>query len=390
MKNTLKACCLFLTMQAAPGFADSGYYIEVGQDTTQEEAAAQWKTLVERNKTLLGHLTYYPKAVFQAGVAVNTRIQAGPIPTKAKAQKICARLFTNAIPCFVIEGLDAAPASEMSNLSEQAEGKPPSLPWLAQEATNLPWLNSDRKGQVQVAEAIRVPLSEGNDAATIKPLNPTFKVPSSDNQSNTKSATTPGWLTIDTFPNEDVALSFWEEVHSALPKNAAHLHVRVMKPLMTQQQSTASLAVGPFTDSAEATAFCDSIQAKERGLACNYDGGASATKPTHGDGYNNRRIAEARKHFQQNPPADVLNKQYWVQVLSAPNQLEALHQWEEMKAGNSDLLNGMRSSVSTSADHNAYVVRVGPVATNDDAIAFCTKLQGRGIKCRVLLYSVGP
>ena len=158
---------------------------------------------------------------------------------------------------------------------------------------------------------------------------------------------------------------------------------------MTQKQSTASLAVGPFADSAEAAAFCESIQAKERGLSCHYEGAPTA-KPTHGDAYNNRRIAEARKHLQENPPADVPSKQYWVQVLSAPNQLDALHQWEEMKAGNSDLLNGMRSSVSASADHSAYVVRVGPVATNDDAIAFCTKLQGRGIKCRVLLYSGGP
>jgi len=84
------------------------------------------------------------------------------------------------------------------------------------------------------------------------------------------------------------------------------------------------------------------------------------------------------------------SKQYWVQVVSASNQLEALHQWETMKTSNSDLLNGMRSSVSTSAtDKSAYVVRVGPIVNNDDAIKFCTKLQGRGIECRVLLYSVG-
>lgn len=179
-----------------------------------------------------------------------------------------------------------------------------------------------------------------------------------------------------------------------MPKGSANLHVRVMKPMMSQTQSTASLAVGPFADSAKASAFCDSIQARDRGLYCHYEGSAVGTQHaqlSHGEAYSNRRKAEARKHLQQNPQAAAPSKQYWVQVVSASNQMEALHQWEEMKANNSDLLNGMRSSVSPSAtDHSVYVVRVGPVANNDDAIQFCTKLQARSIDCRVLLYSAGP
>ena len=375
-----------LAMQVAPSFADNSYYVELGKDMGKDEAAAQWQALVAKNKSLFSHLQYFPKSVIQSGSVTGTRIQAGPITNKNKAQKICAKLFTQNIPCFVIEGIGNAPPTETMNLAEKA-GKPGLLPWLTadpinppppvQETSSLPWLqdNSKRQGRVQVAEAIRVPLTddfnpEGNGA---------------------------GWLTVDTFPNEDVATSFWEETRATLPKSEKTLHVRVMKPLMAEQQSTASLAIGPFADSTQAAAFCDSIQAKDRGLNCHYDGSPATEKTqlAHGDAYNNRRMAEARKHLKENPLADISpaagsSKQYWVQVVSASNQLEALHEWETLKSSNADLLGKMRSSVSASAtNHDIFVVRVGPIAGNDDAVQLCTKLQSRSIDCRVLLYSVG-
>ena len=405
-----------LAMQVAPSFADNSYYVELGKDMGKDEAAAQWQALVAKNKSLFSHLQYFPKSVIQSGSVTGTRIQAGPITNKNKAQKICAKLFTQNIPCFVIEGIGNAPPTETMNLAEKA-GKPGLLPWLTadpinppppvQETSSLPWLqdNSKRQGRVQVAEAIRVPLTddfnpEGNGKVTVSPLSelhPTFKKQAAANNVDTTGGNGAGWLTVDTFPNEDVATSFWEETRATLPKSEKTLHVRVMKPLMAEQQSTASLAIGPFADSTQAAAFCDSIQAKDRGLNCHYDGSPATEKTqlAHGDAYNNRRMAEARKHLKENPLADISpaagsSKQYWVQVVSASNQLEALHEWETLKSSNADLLGKMRSSVSASAtNHDIFVVRVGPIAGNDDAVQLCTKLQSRSIDCRVLLYSVG-
>ncbi len=423
MKNTtvkLLGVGLFcMAVQVAPCYADADFYVELGKDTTKEEAISEWKSLVSKHKSLLSKLQYYPKSVMQGGVAVSTRIQAGPINNKAKAQKICSKLFTDNIPCFVIEGIDNAPPTQVMNLSDHPD-KPAGLPWLTassddiqpptpvKEASALPWLNqtppANRQGQVQVAEAIRVPLTdnfnpEGNGKVTVKALpdiKPTFRKQLSEEKPAAGAASGAGWLTVDTFPNEDVATSFWEEVHSSLPKKTSSLHVRVLKPLMVEKQAKASLSIGPFASNNEALAFCDTIQAKDRGLNCSYQGNAGDTQLAQLVGSSgNRRSGEVRKQFAQNAfsniaPAAGPSKQYWVQVLSASNQMDALHQWDSMKTSNADLLKGMRSSVSPSAtDKNEFVVRVGPIVNNDDAVKFCTKLQGRGIACRVLLYSIG-
>ncbi len=425
-------------MLAAPALADSDFYVEVGKDTTKEKAATDWKDLSAKYKGL-SKLKYFPKNVIQGGTTVGIRMQAGPIADKAKAQKICSKLFKDNVPCFVIEGNGSAP-TEVMNLSEKAEtkiasGGTPSaggsswLPWLntsevnqpppppvqeapapAKESSMLPWLNQKpdmRKPQVQVAEAIRVPLTDnfdpnGSGKVTVNSLpdiKPTFRkqfaennmAPAAGSVSGAGVKTGAGWLTLDTFANEDVATSFWEEAHSGLSKtDSKNLHVRVQKSLMSQ--SKAALSVGPFASNTVALAFCDKIQARDRGLNCNFEG--TVASDTRGNAYNNRRMADSRRRPSENPygaisPAAGPSKQYWVQVLSAQNQMEALRQWESMKSTNADVLNGMRSSVTTSPKTKDYVVRVGPIANNDDAIKFCGKLQDRGIKCSVLLYYVG-
>lgn len=426
----LKVGVLLACMHSTAVYADTDYYVELGKDTTKEEAASEWKALVSKHKSLLSRLQYFPKSVVESGVAVSTRIQAGPITNKAKAQKICAKLFTDDIPCFVIEGTDGAPPTQVMNLSQTADGKPASgsggLPWLSssdtiappvpvKETSALPWLNApaenpNRQGQVQVAEAIRVPLTDdfnpnGNGKVVVKPLadiKPTFRKQFAENKQEAAPVSGSGWLTVDTFPNDDIALSYWQEVRGTLPKKSAQsLRVRVMKPLMAKQENKASLSIGPFASNNDAYAFCESIQARDRGLNCRFEGAAAAqgtTQIARSDAYANRRMAEVRKRPVENlgaispaaGPNTKAGKQYWVQVLSASNQLDALHQWESMKSSNADLLDGMRSSVSPSAvNKNEFVVRVGPIVNNDDAIKFCTKLQGRGISCRVLLYSLG-
>ncbi|MBY0406393.1 MAG: SPOR domain-containing protein, partial [Rickettsiales bacterium] len=101
-----------------------------------------------------------------------------------------------------------------------------------------------------------------------------------------------------------------------------------------------------------------------------------------------------RKKPSENPaeaklaPAAGPAKQYWVQVVSAGSQMQALKEWEQLKASNTEIVGNLRSSVS-SADKRNYVVRVGPIAENDQAIRICSQLQKRNVECRVLMYSRG-
>lgn len=442
----------WLLLTAAPVAAAQGeFFVEIGNDVARENAQAEWDALVARHK-MLGRLTLYPKDVLQDNRPVTTRLQAGPISSKTAALKICNRLFAADVPCFVIEGVSSVPPAAMMRLNQNmnqnmhqsgalaADG---SLPWLsaraevveapkvkgedtaidgsARGAVALPWLSGERKAaeagegskqaQVQVAEAIRVPLTETQtleDAIRVRALpelKPSFGVrPLSDESQEMGSVSSgAGWLDVGYFVNEEIASSLWEEVRSANRKQAKTLNMRLATPAMKDDKVT--LSVGPFASSAEAYQFCRSgLQAGERGLSCRFsvnDAGAARGKllalNAHSDAYAER----GRRRPKENPtleaaqagklaPAAGPAKQYWVQVVTADSQMKALKAWEQVKADNSEVLGQLRSSVSASAtDKHSYVVRVGPIAENDDAIRVCSQLQKRQVECRVLLYSRG-
>ena len=410
---------LVLGVAAMPAFADEDkYYIEIGGDVSKDDAAKQWQELVAQHKALLGKLTFYPKSIIHSGAAVSTRIQAGPIADKPKAERICRRLFATNVACFVIEGLGEKPATQMMNLSEKAEEQslqvvqlpwspnsdvppPPPVAPAAPEPENATQ-ETEKQGSVHVAEAIRVPLTEneapqGNAQIVSKPL-PSLDIQQAKDgpYANESKDSGAGWLTVKSFPNEDVASSFWEEVRSGNSVKTKDLHVRVLTPLLAGNATGTSLGIGPFTSSSDAYAFCrETLQASARGLGCSFageplsepaDASALGAHYLHNDAYAARREAVERNRPAENPaiPGD----QYWVQVASAPTQMEALRMWDNLKSGNQDVLAGMRSSVSSSlADKNNFVVRVGPLGDSASAGNLCTTLHGRGVDCRVVVYT---
>jgi hypothetical protein len=202
----------------------------------------------------------------------------------------------------------------------------------------------------------------------------------------------------------------WEEVRAANRKQAKNLNMRVARPAVASNDSKITLSVGPFANSAEAYNFCrGGLQAGERGLRCSFvanDPGMANNQllalNAHSDAYAARR--EGRHRPKENPgtqqasadklsnlaPASGPSKQYWVQVVSADSQIQALKKWEQLKTENKEVIGDLRSSVSASAtDKSTYVVRVGPIPENDAAIRVCSQLQQRNVECRVLMYSQG-
>lgn len=284
------------------------------------------------------------------------------------------------------------------------------------EQADIEAANTKRKAQVQVAEAIRVPLTETNTledrirVSALPELRPTFGAPTMKDESNEMGNVNSGagWLNVGNFVNEEIASSMWEEVRSANKKQSKSLNMKVSEAKASASGDKATLSVGPFANSAEAYNFCRSgLQANERGLRCSFvanDTGIANNKVlalnAHADAYNERRrprenpsaqLAEGGPAKLGNlSPASGPSKQYWVQVVSADSQLQALKKWEQVKAANSEVIGDLRSSVSTSStDKSSYVVRVGPIAENDQAIRVCSQLQKRNVECRVLLYSRG-
>ena len=215
-----------------------------------------------------------------------------------------------------------------------------------------------------------------------------------------------GWLDVSGFANEEIAASMWEEVRSANRKQAKTLNMRVSRPAVAASDHNTTLSVGPFANSAEALNFCRSgLQAGDRGLQCSFvanDAGVANAKVmalnAHADAYAQRRrppenpviVATDAQNVAKLAPAAGPSRQYWVQVVTADSQMEALKQWEQVKNDNATLIGDLRSSVSAAAnDKSSYVVRVGPIVENDKAIRMCSELQKRNVECRVLLYSRG-
>lgn len=391
---------------AASSFADNAYFIELGNDASESDAAKQWDDLAHKHKAMLGHLKYYPKTI---GSTANVRMQAGPIADKDKAQKICSRLFKENVACFVIEGVGDAPPKSVMNLSEESMAKPVKvvqLPWLSGSDVQPPQAPpplppapeviasmpdeqvkpqlepSNRQADVQVAEAIRVPLTQSEDQqqnaeVTVKSLpdlKPSFASAHGGDEkyADESDNSGAGWLSVAAFPNEEIASSFWEDVRHSASKQAKKLHVRVLRPLLASGRSHVSLNVGPFASSSEAYDFCrQGIQAKERGLTCSFTSALPGDEASH-----------AERH---RPTENPVSMSYWIQIGAAQSQEEALQQLEEINAKNEDLIKGLRSSVApSSTDAGSYIVRVGPVINHDEAIQSCAKMQDRGIDCRVI------
>lgn len=468
--------------------AEQEYFVELGDDLNKAEVAAVWNGMKKAHKRELSKLNLYPKDVFQGGQIIASRIQAGPIDKKTRAHKICKKLFSRDVPCFVIEGVKDLPPSAMVNISETGmtqSGQFSQLPWLRSTDTDteqrvvrvesapavaetpfirLPWLEDEpeiasarkvpeenieavkidpekmdrkaleelvkREANVEVAEAIRVPLSNNNTvkpSASISVSSLPQLSPAAGSASRAIAGSAAGsinsgagWLQVSSFVNEEIASSLWNEVRMSMPKETKDLNSRIRSGVGKSSEK-AQLSIGPFAHSASAIAFCNErLQAKDRGLSCDFtpnDSGMANNQMlsldnSRSQAYQARRTpqqqasrsqrrrppqqsASARQRPAQNlaalkPAAGgvMASNQYWVQVVTANSQLDALEKWEVVKARHGEVIGGLRSSVSTAAnDSSTFVVRVGPIANNDDAIRVCSQLQQRNVSCRVLLYT---
>src|SRR4051812_23334906 len=82
-----------MVLSLSQSHAADQYYLEIGTEATQTQAAKNWQNLSSKYKSQLKGLTYYPKTVLRDGASAGTLIQAGPVASKEQAQKICSKLF---------------------------------------------------------------------------------------------------------------------------------------------------------------------------------------------------------------------------------------------------------------------------------------------------------
>lgn len=413
-------------------YAAETYYIEVGKPSSIEEIHEEWSDLTKKYRSLLGKLNFYPKAtISQEGETTNT-IQAGPIREKARAQKICNKLFSNNTPCFVIEGIENKPPT-MSIRVSQAATQPGDtvFPWHVndappeQPAPSSPRANGRKsEAKVDVAEAIAVPLSNHADTA----MNDNRPAPEpeiiQDDQPQSANlvrnfsqqefaSMESGALVVNGFSSEEQASSFWNYVNSEFPDMVNGLRVRIQRPMLASNGRAAQIKIHPFASGAAAQAFCNqAVNGFGISLECHYEASnPQASSNSSNNNFENDESAHTsayaqRRQFQRRAPAgqnarvlDVPRHQsaieiqelpeqgkiYWAQVAIAESKGEATHRWNDIKKKNAAALKGVNSKLSVSSSAYAkYSMRLGSFENENDANSLCDKLQARGVDCLVV------
>jgi hypothetical protein len=413
-----------LMIPAAVALAQEQYFVELGNETSEEEILSEWQGLSTKYKDILGNLKFYPKIILRSDNRTVARMQAGPLESKKAAEKLCGRLFKDNTPCFIMEGVQPPPVQIVA----QVASEPKPLPWLIKAAPpvqsserrdsgmfswilgkkerarqSAPAVVDPSQAEVEVAEAIRVPLTNAAkkpDDVQVNPVFPSAQLPTE--KSVVGAAPTgqeSGWLNVHAFANDESAYSFWEQVRGAIPAQAAGLRVRIIRPLMKNDRPTVLLNVGPFASQSDAAHFCrDGIEPLNRSLMCRFDrnearGSYRLVSPSpyqRSDRYAARREQALPKSTPATADTAVMTTRivparlYWVQVATAADQIQAMNDWRTIRANNADLLDGLRTRISTSLmGQSGYVVRVGPINSNAEAMSLCNSLQSRGINCRI-------
>lgn len=354
------------------------YYLELGDEPNQQAAETKWEKLSESHAAVLGGLEFHPTIILRADRTVIIRIHAGPLDGKNAAQKKCLQLFALGTPCFVLEGGKrpyAAGSTGVQGLS------PDNLPWSAESL--LPWLSRDRRtgeAEVEVAEAIRVPLPE--EMGEAPEIRPTFAPVPEMRESRDVIR---GWVDVRPFKDEQDAIAFWQSVRRVVPEMAAGLRVRVTRPLAERDAADTALHIGPFAGEQDAMEFCRAGIAPVSGnVLCRFtEAEPGIAEPLLSDRYM-RREYSPQAPATGSPAAEMPGaKGAWVQILSASGEEEALKAWERLRSEHGDILGSFPNHIEASPEDGGYAVRIGPFAINSDAISLCIRLQQRGIHCRI-------
>lgn len=341
------------------------YYIELGKEPTAETALKTWNSIHGTHKDLLKNLRYFPATVIQLDNTKLTRVLAGPMTDKKKAQKLCTKLFKKEVSCFVIEGLVNPTSIETVGVAPETAGAHV-LPWQVQArparpAASLPWLGAPAaKAEVNVAEAIAVPLS-------------------SDKRAMPRAA---GWLNISSFVNEDAALTLWRRVRANAADATAGLRVRMVRPLESQGKEML-LNVGPFANAQNAMDFCQkAILPADNALRCAFaesEATGGALQPVSAQ-ERSAQYTSRRKPLAGNQSSELV---YWLKIVAAKTEFAAVQRWEKIRAEHADLLEGIKSDIVPGVNNVGYVVKIGPLPSEDTAGALCQQLKSRKIACRI-------
>ncbi len=249
-------------------------------------------------------------------------------------------------------------------------------------------------GDVDVAEAIRVPLTESHKAAPVTMQRgapyETQVIGKLQGTPSQSLAAQSYWAQIQHFSNKADALAYWDAVRGGV-QGLPNVRVRVTEPFKTQSVSadaSTSLRVGPFTSIQSVNTLCSYVDASERSCGVVSDLGATtAATPAFGQSrYQNRRAAyEQSRYPAKQYQFEGLPGGYWVQLGAYPSETRAKEAWFEIQGQYLEQLEGHRHHIAapelSSANQSLFRLRTGPFKSFEYAEHLCTQLKFRGGHC---------
>jgi hypothetical protein len=247
------------------------------------------------------------------------------------------------------------------------------------------------EAQIEVAEAIQVPLSFGNGAPV--PVNKPVGYGGFPSQPVPERTL---WVQLNHFASKEAAMSYWRQLTAQNPEMMRLLRVRIVTQWRTpgagtQYNNSATLRMGPFADRNEINRLCD--MAKQQNLRCTLvqESGTSAAlgtarrQPAAVENYS-RRVATSRGYGSA--PGVSPAGMFWVQLGAFGSVDEARKRWDELGSVHADVLARMQPQISypalSSSPTPVYHLRTGPFVSKSSAMNICNSLQNRHVGCVIV------
>lgn len=243
--------------------------------------------------------------------------------------------------------------------------------------------------QVNVSEAIRVPLSNAQNApASPPPPRIVTREPGVGGYPSYNPNFRTLWAQISYFPDQQTALAFWDDYRYANSESTRAVRVRVTQPYYysSRNSTRVSLRMGPFASMEDVQNVCAAASSKELECSLVKDIGSSASATVGRDRVTYRGYEEAAHMQKWNMAPDAPAN--WIQLGSYPTPEQAWNAWDGFKRDHVDLLGKIGADVNTanmsSASKQVFRLRVGPFMTKMAARLLCERLEYRGVSCVVV------
>lgn len=244
-------------------------------------------------------------------------------------------------------------------------------------------------GNVAVAEAIPVPLSETQPAQRVQPVQSVQPYSAEElAQRGLPSQAMPDrtyWAQVSYFESQQAALGMWDIFRRQNP-NFPAVRVRVTQPFAKTRvgDNRVSLRIGPFDGPGMVGVLCKGLPASAASCGVVADLGTStaANQPR----YRAPQNRYATRYGSSARPGGVQG--YYVQLGAYPTPAQAEFEWEELQRQVPALLGSLKADVQSpplsSGSNQSFRLRTGPYIRVSSATELCGNLKQRGIRCLVV------